>query len=66
MDFITGLSNTQHGHDSIWVIMDCLTKIAHFVPIKIDYHIRKYAELYVSQIMRLHGVPRSIISNRGP
>jgi hypothetical protein len=57
MDFITGLPNTQQGHDSIWVIVDRLTKSAHFVPVKTNYHARKYAELYVSQIMRLHGVP---------
>jgi transposase InsO family protein len=66
MDFITGLPNTHQGHDSIWVIVDRLTKSAHFVPIKMDYHAGKYAELYVLQIMRLHGVPRTIILDRGP
>jgi hypothetical protein len=66
MDFITGLPNTQQGHDSIWVIMDRLTKSAHFVAVKADYHTKKYVELYVSQITRLHGVPRTIISDRGP
>ena len=54
------------GHDSIWVIVDRLTKSAHFVPINIKYPTRKHIELYVSQIMRLHGVPRTIISDWGP
>jgi hypothetical protein len=63
MDFITGLPNTHQGHDSIWVIVDRFTKSAHFVPIRIDFHARKYAKLYVSQIVRLHGVPRTIISD---
>ena len=66
MVFITGLSITQHGHDSIWVIVDHLTKSAHFVPVNTTYLARKYAELYVSQIVRLYGVPRTIISDWGP
>ena len=66
MDFITGLPMTQQGHDSIWVIVDCLTKSAHFVPVNTTYLARKYAELYVSYIMRLHRVPRTIISDQGP
>ena len=66
MDFITGLPQTQQALDSIWVIVDCLTKSAHFIPVNTKYHAGKYAELYVSQVMRLHGVPRTIISDRGP
>ena len=66
MHFIIGLPHTQQGHDSIWVIVDCLTKSAHFVPVSTKYHAGKYAELYVSQIVRLHGVPRTIILDRGP
>ena len=66
MDFIKGLSMTQQGHDSIWVIIDRLTKSAHFIPVNTRYHVRKYAELYISQIVRLHGIPRTIISDRGP
>ena len=57
---------TQQGHDSIWVIVDRLTKSAHFVPVNTRYLAGKYAELYVSQIMRLHEVPRTIISDQGP
>ena len=48
MDFITGLPMTQQGHDSIWVIVDCLTKSAHFIPVKIMDHVVKYTKLYVS------------------
>ena len=66
MDFIIGLPQTQQGHNSLLVIVDHLTKSAHFVPINTTYYTRKYAELYVSQIVRLHGVPRTIISDWGP
>ena len=66
MDFIIGLPMTQQGHNSIWVIVDRLTKSAHFIPVNTTYLSRKYAELYVSQIMRLHGVSRTIVSDRGP
>ena len=66
MDFITGLPVAQQGHDSIWVIVDHLTKSAHFIPVNTMDRTVKYAELYVSQIVRLHGIPRTIISDRGP
>ena len=66
MDFITGLPVTQRGHDSIWVIVDRLTKSAHFIPVNIGYVARRYAKLYISQIVRLHGIPRTIISDQGP
>ena len=66
MDFTTGLPLTQQGHVSIWVIVDYLNKLAHFVPVNTRYHAGKYAELYISQIMRLHGVPRTIILDHGP
>ena len=48
MDFIIGVSQTQQGHDSIWVIVDRLTKSAHFIPVNTTDRIVKYAELYVS------------------
>ena len=66
MDFITGLPMTQQGHDSIWVIVDRINKLAHFIPVNTTYLSRKYAELYVSQIMSLHGVPRTIILDQRP
>ena len=65
-DFIIGLPQTQQGHDSIWVIVDCLTKSAHFVLVNIKYPTGKYTELYVSPIVRLHVVPKTIILDRGP
>jgi hypothetical protein len=66
MDFIIGLPNTSQKHDSIWVIIDRLTKIAHFLPVHTTYSAKKYAEVYLDQIIRLHGVPKTIISDRGP
>ena len=66
MNFITGLPKTQTGHDSIWVIVDHLTKVAHFIPVKTKYMVPKYAELCIENIVRLHGVPKKIISDRGP
>jgi transposase InsO family protein len=65
MDFIVGLPNTSQKHDSIWVIVDRLTKTAHFLPVHTTYNAKKYAEIYLDQIVRLHGVPKTIISDRG-
>jgi hypothetical protein len=65
MDFIVGLPRTQVGYDSIWVIVDCLTKVAHFILVKTTYSGAKLAELYMSRIVCLHGVPKKIVSNRG-
>jgi hypothetical protein len=64
MDFITKLPLTQGQHDSIWVIVDRLTKSAHFIPIREDYDIKKLGQLYVARIVSLHGSPTSIISDR--
>ena len=66
MDFITGLPRTFHGYNSIWVIVDRLTKSAHFIPVKDRYTVDKYAELYLTKIVCLHGVPKSIVSDKGP
>ncbi|KAH0778029.1 hypothetical protein KY290_009440 [Solanum tuberosum] len=65
MDFITGLSRSRRQHDSIWVIVDRMTKSAHFLPVKTTNTAEDYAKLYVQEIVRLHGVPISIISDRG-
>jgi hypothetical protein len=65
MDFITGLPTSNRGHGSIWVIVDHLTKVAHFLPVKTTDHGRKLADLYISQIVSLHGVPKYIASDRG-
>ena len=65
MDFVVGLPRTQKGNDSIWVIMDRLTKVAHFLPVRNKYSVSQLADLYVEHILRLHGAPRSIVSDRG-
>jgi hypothetical protein len=53
MDFIVGLPNTSQRHDSIWVIVDRLTKTAHFIPVHTTYNAKKYAEIYLDQIVVL-------------
>ena len=65
MDFEVGLPHTSKGYDSIWVIVDHLTKFAHFIPVDTRYTARKYAEIYFEQIVTLHGVSLTIISDRG-
>jgi hypothetical protein len=65
MDFIAGLPRTRAGYDSIWVIMDHLIKVAHFIPVKITYSGAKLVELYMSRIVCLHRVPKKIMSDRG-
>jgi hypothetical protein len=66
MDFVTKFPRTSSGHDSIWVIVDRLTKSAHFIPIREDYPLVKLARLYLKEIVSLHGAPLSIISDRDP
>ncbi|XP_070036773.1 uncharacterized protein [Nicotiana tomentosiformis] len=65
MDFITGLPHTPRRYDSIWVIIDRLTKSAQFLPVRTTYSAEDYAKLYIREIVCLHGVPLSIISDRG-
>jgi hypothetical protein len=65
MDFIVGLAKTSNGCDSIWVIIDRLTKQAHYLPIKLKYLAMHYDKLYIYRIMSLHGVPKIILSDRG-
>jgi hypothetical protein len=65
MDFIVGLSLIVKNHNSIWVIVDRLTKSAHFIPVRADYRPTDYAELYFNQIVRLHRIPHTIVSDRG-
>ncbi|GJS40324.1 reverse transcriptase domain-containing protein [Tanacetum coccineum] len=64
MDFITKLPKSSSGYDTIWVIVDRLTKSAHFLPIREDYKTEKLAKIYVNEIVARHGVPVSIISDR--
>jgi transposase InsO family protein len=65
MYFITGLPRTLKGYDSIWVIVDRLTKVTHFIPVKTTYKGSQLAELYMARIVCLHGVPKKIVSDRG-
>jgi hypothetical protein len=58
MDFIVGLPTTTKGYDSIW--------IAHFLPVKTYYPVLTYAQMYIAHILCLHGVPKTIVSDRGP
>ena len=66
MDFVVGLPLTKIKHDLVWVVVDRLTKSAHFLPVITDYSLDKLAELYIEEIVRLHGIPMSIISDRDP
>jgi hypothetical protein len=66
MDFIVGLPRIAEGFDSIWVIIDRLTKTAHFLPVKTYYPVITYAQIYVARILSLHGLPKTIVSDRGP
>ena len=66
MDFVVGLPLTGRKHDSVWVIVDRMTKSAHFIPVRTDYSLDKLAELYIKEIIRLHGIPISIISDWDP
>jgi hypothetical protein len=65
MDFIVGLPRTQKGYNSIWVVVDRLKKVAHFIPVSTTYSGARLAELYISRIVCLHGIPKKIISDRG-
>ena len=66
MDFVIGILRTRRQHDAIWVIVDRLTKSMHFLSISNDDPLYKLAQLYVEEIVRLHGVPISIVSDRDP
>ena len=66
MDFIFKLPPTTQRHDGIWVVVDRLTKSAHFLPIREKFSPYRLAELFMSHIVSLHGVPVSIISDRDP
>ena len=59
---MTILPNTPRGHDAIWVVVDRLTKSAHFILINISLPVAQLAEIYIRDIVRLHGVPSSIVS----
>ena len=64
MDLIVGLPRTARQHDAIWVIVDRLTKSSHFLPIRQSQNVESLARLYVQEIVKLHGIPRSILFGR--
>ena len=61
MGFVTGLPLAQRKHDLVWVIVDRLTKSAHFLLVQLDYSLDRLAKLFVNQIVCLHGIPLSIV-----
>ena len=65
MDFIVGLPLTVRRHDSIFIVVDTLMKSAHFIPVHKMYQAPNIARVFISEIVRLHGVPKRIISDRG-
>jgi len=65
MNFVVGLPRIQREFDVVWVIVYRITKSAHFIPVEVSYSSEKLAEIYIWEIVRLHGVPESIISDRG-
>ena len=66
IDFVVEFPRTTKQHDSVWVIVDRYTKSTHFLLVRMTYTIDQYTELYVREIVRLHGVPKSIVSDRDP
>jgi hypothetical protein len=64
MDFITGLPHTSKGYDARWVIVDRVTKVAHFIPVKTTYKVSQLVELYMTRIVCLHGVPKKIVLDK--
>nr|GEW20563.1 hypothetical protein [Tanacetum cinerariifolium] len=66
MDFVTKLPRTSSGYDTIWVIVDCLTRSAHFLPMKEDDSIDKLTKLNLKEVVTRHGIPISIIFDRDP
>ncbi|CAA0825684.1 Unknown protein, partial [Striga hermonthica] len=66
MDFVTGLPRSSEHHDAIWVVVDRLTKVAHFLPVAMTMSMEKLAEIYTRVIVRLQGVPVHIVSDRDP
>ena len=66
MDFVTHLPRTWQRHDAVWVIVDRFTKSAHFLAVRMTFTLEEFCRLYIREIVWLHGVPVSIVSNRDP
>ena len=65
IDFMIGLPRSRKQHYSIWVIVDRMTNSSHFMSVKTTHSAEDYAKLYIQEVVRLHGVPLSIISDKG-
>ena len=66
MDFVTHFPRTPQGHDAVWVIVDWLKKSAHFLAVRMTIKLERFYWLYIREIVRLHGEPISIVSDRDP
>ena len=66
MDFVTHLPRTPRRHDAVWVIVDLLTKSTHFLAVRMTFTLEEFCRLYIREIVQLHGVLVSFVSNRGP
>ena len=66
MDFVTHFPRTSRGHDAVWVIVDGLTKSAHFLVVRMTFTLEEFCRWYIREIVRLHEVPVSIVSDRYP
>ena len=66
MDFVTHLPRTPQGHDAVWVIVDLLINSTHFLAVQMTFTLERSCQLYIREIVRLHGVPVSIVSDRDP
>ena len=66
MDFLTHFPRTQRRHDIVWVIVDRLTKSAHFLAVCMAFTLEEFCRLYIREIVRLHRVSFSIVSDMDP
>ena len=66
MDFVTHFPRTPQRNDAVWVIVDRLTNSAHFLTVRMTFTLERFFWLYIQEIVRLHGVPVSIVSDRDP
>jgi hypothetical protein len=64
MDFIIGFPRTSNQHDSIMVVVDKLTKFAHFIPLKTTHKVADVADIFLKEVAHLHGIPKTIVSDR--
>ena len=66
MDFVTHFPRAPQGHDAVWVIVDRLMKSTHFLAVRMTFTLERFRRLYIREIVQLHGVPVSIVSDRDP